>query len=122
MDFRRDSIAVAVIALSLTACVTNAQREMEQIGQQIKDLMTQNMACLAPIEANPRYARIYEKLGVATTHDPGRMPSAAQLADSWNVPLAGIAHLPNGLWRPEACPLCAAHIPLEDGNRPQGLA
>jgi orotate phosphoribosyltransferase len=43
---------------------------------------------------------------------------AAQLTDGWNVPLEGIAHLPNELWRPEACPLCASRIPLEDGGRP----
>jgi orotate phosphoribosyltransferase len=39
---------------------------------------------------------------------------AAQLADVWNVPLEGIAHLPNELWLPEACPLCITRIPLED--------
>lgn len=40
---------------------------------------------------------------------------AAQLADGWNVPLEGIAYLPSELWSPDACPLCAAHVPLEDG-------
>jgi orotate phosphoribosyltransferase len=38
---------------------------------------------------------------------------AAQLVDGWNVPLEGIAHLPSELWSPEACPLCAARIPLQ---------
>lgn len=38
---------------------------------------------------------------------------AAQLADGWNVPLEGIAHLPSELWSPEACPLCAARVPLQ---------
>jgi len=47
---------------------------------------------------------------------------AAQLVDGWNVPLEGIAHLPSELWRPEACPLCAARMPLEDGARLQALA
>jgi orotate phosphoribosyltransferase len=47
---------------------------------------------------------------------------AAQLADGWHVPLEGIAHLPNELWRPEACPLCVSGMPLEDGARPQALA
>jgi len=47
---------------------------------------------------------------------------AARLADGWNVPLEGIAHLPNELWRPEACPLCASGMPLEDAARPQALA
>jgi orotate phosphoribosyltransferase len=47
---------------------------------------------------------------------------AAQLAGGWNVPLEGIAHLPNEPWRPVACPLCASGLPLEDGARPQALA
>src|SRR5262249_49631341 len=38
---------------------------------------------------------------------------AAQLAGGWNVPLEGIAHLPSELWGPEACPLCAARVPLQ---------
>ena len=38
---------------------------------------------------------------------------AAQLAAGWNVPLEGIAHLPSELWSPEACPLCAARVPLQ---------
>jgi orotate phosphoribosyltransferase len=46
---------------------------------------------------------------------------AAQLADGWNVPLEGIVHLPNELWRPEACPLCATGMPLEDSARPKAL-
>jgi len=44
---------------------------------------------------------------------------AAQLAGGWNVPLEGIVHLPNELWKPEACPLCAARVPLEDGGQLQ---
>src|SRR5262245_19665024 len=42
---------------------------------------------------------------------------AAQLAAGWRVPLEGIAHLPGELWSPEACPLCAARMPLEEGAR-----
>ena len=38
---------------------------------------------------------------------------AAQLADGWNVPLEGIAHLPSEQWSPEACPLCTARVPLQ---------
>jgi orotate phosphoribosyltransferase len=30
------------------------------------------------------------------------------------VPLEAIAHLPNRLWAPSACPLCGARIPLEN--------
>ena len=38
---------------------------------------------------------------------------ARQLAEGWNVPLEGIAHLPCELWKAEACPLCASGMPLE---------
>lgn len=38
---------------------------------------------------------------------------AAQLTDGWNVPLEGIAYLPSEVWSPEACPLCAARVPLQ---------
>jgi orotate phosphoribosyltransferase len=41
---------------------------------------------------------------------------AAQLAGGWNIPLERIVHLPNELWKPDACPLCAARVPLEDGG------
>jgi orotate phosphoribosyltransferase len=47
---------------------------------------------------------------------------AAQLADTWNVPLEWIAYLPNDLWLPEACPLCVTRIPLEDRDSPQASA
>lgn len=79
-----------VVAVT-AACATQVQQEMQQIGQQMKDLMAQNAACLAPIETNPRYARVYEKLGVATSRDPGRMPTATQLADSEIIPDDDIA-------------------------------
>jgi orotate phosphoribosyltransferase len=42
---------------------------------------------------------------------------AAQLADGWNIPLEGFAQLPNELWLPEVCPLCASGVPLEDATR-----
>jgi orotate phosphoribosyltransferase len=45
----------------------------------------------------------------------GQQP--AHLADGWKVPLEGIVHLPSELWSPEACPLCAAGRPLEEGAR-----
>jgi TonB family protein len=91
MGFHKGCIGTVVIALALTACATQAQQEMGQIAQQMKDLTAQNQACLAPIEANPRYARVYEKLGVATSRDPGRMPSAAQLGDPEVIPGDDIA-------------------------------
>jgi orotate phosphoribosyltransferase len=47
---------------------------------------------------------------------------AAQLADGWDVPLARIAHLPSERWGPEACPLCASGMPLDEGARLQDLA
>lgn len=40
--------------------------------------------------------------------------SAAQFAQFNQVPLLSLAALPNQLWTPESCPLCASGVPLED--------
>lgn len=40
--------------------------------------------------------------------------SAAQFAESNRVPLLSLATLPNRLWMPESCPLCASGMALED--------
>jgi orotate phosphoribosyltransferase len=41
--------------------------------------------------------------------------NAAQIfADSKNVALESLIHLPNNLWLPANCPLCTAGVPLED--------
>ncbi len=34
------------------------------------------------------------------------------------VPVESISHLPNRLWKPSECPLCASRVPLEDGAGP----
>jgi len=40
--------------------------------------------------------------------------SAASYAAKKNVPLEMLASVPNALWRPSECPLCASGVPLED--------
>lgn len=40
--------------------------------------------------------------------------SAAQFAEQQQVPLISLSALPNNLWTPDICPLCASGIPLED--------
>jgi orotate phosphoribosyltransferase len=40
--------------------------------------------------------------------------AAASLCADQNLPLETIAHLPNEVWAPAECPLCAAQAPLED--------
>jgi len=40
--------------------------------------------------------------------------AASSLCADQAVPLEYIAHLPNEVWAPAACPLCAAQTPLED--------
>jgi orotate phosphoribosyltransferase len=40
--------------------------------------------------------------------------AAAEFASRMNVVLHSLAILPNSLWTPSACPLCAAGIPLQD--------
>jgi TonB family protein len=68
--------------LALTGCATTAQQEAERLGQTSKAAIAQLKSCMAPIAADSRYARVYEKLGVATLADFQRMPTAAQLADA----------------------------------------
>ena len=41
--------------------------------------------------------------------------SASSFAAGERVPLESIASLPNPLWPPSDCPLCAARVPLENG-------
>jgi orotate phosphoribosyltransferase len=40
-------------------------------------------------------------------------PPASAFAAGEGVPLESLAYLPNVLWEPPACPLCAAGVPLE---------
>jgi len=40
--------------------------------------------------------------------------AAPRFAAENNVPLVTLATLPNALWAPSECPLCAGHVPLED--------
>jgi len=40
--------------------------------------------------------------------------TASALCADQNLPLEAIAHLPNQIWSPADCPLCAAQTPLED--------
>jgi orotate phosphoribosyltransferase len=39
-------------------------------------------------------------------------PPASAWAASAGVPLESLAYLPNALWEPSACPLCASGVPL----------
>jgi len=40
--------------------------------------------------------------------------AAQTFADSKNVALESLVHLPNNLWLPADCPLCATGVPLQD--------
>jgi len=77
-------LLVGAIGL-LAGCATQAQQEALSIVQMIKDAQTRNVACLQPIETNPSYVRVYQKLGVPISSAPLRKPSAAQLADTERV-------------------------------------
>jgi orotate phosphoribosyltransferase len=49
--------------------------------------------------------------------------SAAQrLAAEESLPLERLASLTSGLWAPEACPLCAAQVPLDDPSAGAGAS
>jgi orotate phosphoribosyltransferase len=43
---------------------------------------------------------------------------ASALASGASVPLENLASLPNTLWEPSACPLCARGVPLESAENP----
>src|SRR5262249_14383174 len=85
----RQMRAPSVFALSvlvLSGCgTTEAQHHVEEIGKTARAAMEQNRQCQSTLEANPRYTRIYQKLGVSTAREPLRAPTAAQLSDSDKV-------------------------------------
>ena len=71
---------IAVIGLAgavLGGCATQAQMEATRTAASTREATSAWNTCLVRVQAKPRYARIYEKLGVATL-----MPSEAQLADT----------------------------------------
>lgn len=78
---RTTILLLTASAFALVGCFTAAQREAMRIGSLAKDGWEQEKPCLKVIEGSPRYARVYQKLGVSTVDDPLRDPSPAQLAD-----------------------------------------
>jgi orotate phosphoribosyltransferase len=53
-----------------------------------------------------------ELAGIGSLLSLGR--AAAELAGQYHVPLFSLLAMERGLWSPEACPLCAAGLPLTD--------
>ena len=49
-------------------------------------------------------------------------PSASRLAGDRGVAPETLASLPNNIWSPTACPLCARGIALASGLRPEPVA
>ena len=70
------ALCAAALIFMLMGCETAAQREADRIITLAQEGMKQSAACHAPIEHNPRYARIYAKFGVGE-----ELPTRAQLAD-----------------------------------------
>jgi hypothetical protein len=80
--------AGAILAvLSLVGCgATQAQLRALQIAGTAKSTLGTWKQCLAPIEAKPEYAIIYQKIAVYRTSEPnGTTPSEAQLNDETKV-------------------------------------
>jgi hypothetical protein len=77
-------LITATVASLLASC-THAQIEVVQIGNTAREVQTKVLACRSKIDANPQYAFIYRKLGVATSQDPAREPAQTQLADNEKV-------------------------------------
>lgn len=76
----RRLLAVPVAAF-LVSCATHAQRETLEILNSARDVENKSLACVSKLEAEPQYAFLYRKLGIATAEDPAREPTQAQLAD-----------------------------------------
>ncbi len=80
---RGNWLIFVLFMVPLTGCApTEAQREAQTIIARGQAALGHFKMCLSPIENNPRYARIYQKVGVATANEPGRTPSPSQLADN----------------------------------------
>ncbi|MDX8127509.1 hypothetical protein QLH52_09460 [Methylomonas sp. OY6] len=63
---------------AIAGCSTiKTQSERIRIGIKAKDVIEKAEACRAPIQKNPKFSRIYDKLAVAF----GQMPSDTQLHD-----------------------------------------
>src|ERR1700693_4885938 len=77
----RAPLALLIAGLVLTGCATEAQRHAQEISKAAQAALAQMRSCQSALEANPRYARVYEKLGVSTAREPGRAPTPAQLSD-----------------------------------------
>jgi hypothetical protein len=87
------AVAGGFAAPSLIGCgATQAQLHALQIAGTAKTTLASYKACLAPIEAKPEYAIIYEKLAVYRTSEPsGTTPSEAQLNDQTKITEKDIA-------------------------------
>src|SRR6516164_7980581 len=81
------AVAATLVAPCLVGCgATQAQLHALQIAGTAKTTLASYKACLAPIEAKPEYAFIYEKLAVDRTSEPsGTTPSDAQLNDQTKI-------------------------------------
>jgi hypothetical protein len=110
-----------VRALSMMLCAlcsliggcSSAQIEAAKIAKTAHEEMDTFKACIAPIEVNPQYARVYEKFGMATTADPRRDPSEAQLADTQTISDSDIAVVLNWYGEGQQCVLPAVEAMIK---------
>jgi osmotically-inducible protein OsmY len=100
------AIAGVLISLAVGGC-TRAQIEAAKIVKTGSEVLDTYRVCVAPMEANPEYAWIYEKLGVATNKDPDRMPSQMQMSDNTKISNEDIARGLNWYAKIQECSLPA---------------
>jgi len=75
-------LAAIISTFWMTGCATQAQLEARHFLVTAKDTQETFKACLAPIESNPEYSFLYNKIAVAKGSDPaGTMPSVLQMND-----------------------------------------
>lgn len=76
-------LALLLALFALVGCA--AQMEAVRIAEVSGKARSIYKDCMLPVETDPKYAPLYEKLGFATTSDLNRSPSQAQLADNKRI-------------------------------------
>lgn len=74
-------LALCLFSFLIGCSTIKTQSERIRIGIKAKDVIEKAKACREPIEANSKYNRIYEKLGVTF----GKFPTEAQLQDQEKI-------------------------------------
>ena len=99
--------------LALSCAIAAASTASAQSKTTAAEVINAFKACLSAIDGNPRYARVYTKLGVSTATDLLRDPSQVQLADTERVSDSDIAAVLSWIGERQHCVLPAMQASLK---------